>query len=138
METAQKVRLLNKLFACGAPYGFALCADAARGIEYALTENSSADIGIFAKKILALYNPVAAVEVVELNPREPLFALSPLSSAIKKLAGYPKAYLVICGLGDLKRRNKKNIAAHCKDIETIEGYVARYESAMENLEIIFL
>ena len=138
MDSALKVRLLNKLFAASAPCGFALCVDAARGIESALAEKSEIDIAIFAKRILKLYNPEAAVEVVELNPHEPLFALAPLSRAARKLSGYQKAYLVICGLSAVKTKTKKKMAEHFGDIDTIEGYISRYEKSVENLEIIFL
>ena len=63
-----------------------MCADAARGVETALRlpEDDLAPLGIFAKRILALYDPSAAVEVVELAPSEPLFALAPISSSAGK------------------------------------------------------
>ncbi len=139
MADARKIRLLNRLLSRAAPCA-ALCADAARGVEMALArpESTGADIGIFAKRILALYDPEAAVETVEVSPSEPLFALAPLSAAAKRLAGHPRAYLVVCGLGNLGRKTRKRVAAHGEDVETIEGYISRYESALPNLEIIFL
>ena len=90
MADARKIRLLNRLLARAAPCA-ALCADAARGVEMALArpDSTGADIGIFAKRILALYDPEAAVETVEVSPSEPLFALAPLSAAAKRLAGHP-------------------------------------------------
>ena len=103
MEYARKIRLLNKLLAHSNPHSLPMCVDAARGVETALRlpEDDLAPLGIFAKRILALYDPSAAVEVVELAPSEPLFALAPISSAVKRLAGHDRAYLVICGLGEL-------------------------------------
>ncbi len=140
MADARKIRLLNALLARGAPHALALCADAARGVEAALAspESERADIGVFARRMLALYDPEAAVETVELSPSEPLFALAPLSSAARRLAGHQRAYLVVCGLGDIKRRTKKSAAAHAEDVDAVEGYLSRYESAIPNLEIIFL
>lgn len=109
MEYARKIRLLNKLLAHSNPHSLPMCVDAARGVETALRlpEDDLAPLGIFAKRILALYDPSAAVEVVELAPSEPLFALAPISSAVKRLAGHDRAYLVICGLGELARKTKK-------------------------------
>lgn len=140
MEYARKIRLLNKLLAHSSPYSLPMCADAARGVETALRlpEDDLAPLGIFAKRILALYDPSAAVEVVELAPAEPLFALAPISSAVKRLAGHDRAYLVICGLGELARKTKKNIRTHSSDIATIEGFISRYEKALPNLEILFI
>lgn len=140
MEYARKIRLLNKLLAHSSPHSLPMCADAARGVETALRlpEDDLAPLGIFAKRILALYDPSAAVEVVELAPSKPLFALAPISSAVKRLAGHDRAYLVICGLGELARKTKKNIRTHSSDIATIEGFISRYEKALPNLEILFI
>ena len=111
MEYARKIRLLNKFLAHSSPYSLPMCADAARGVETALRlpEDDLAPLGIFAKRILALYDPSAAVEVVELAPSEPLFALAPISSAVKRLAGHDRAYLVICGLGESSPEKQKKI-----------------------------
>lgn len=140
MYDAKKVRLLNKLLAESAPYSFAMCADAAAGIEKALASEGvdAAGLEIFAKRILALYNPSAAVEVVEVEPASPLFAVAPLSQAAHRLAGYPKAYLVVCGLDAPKRRTKKAMDGHFADVDFVEDYIARYSQALPNLEIIFL
>ena len=135
MEYARKIRLLNKLLAHSNPHSLPMCVDAARGVETALRlpEDDLAPLGIFAKR-----DPSAAVEVVELAPSEPLFALAPISSAVKRLAGHDRAYLVICGLGELARKTKKNIRTHSSDIATIEGFISRYEKALPNLEILFI
>ena len=143
MEYARKIRLLNKLLAHSNPHSLPMCVDAARGVETALRlpEDDLAPLGIFAKRILALYDPSAAVEVVELATSG-MFALSsalaPISSAVKRLAGHDRAYLVICGLGELARKTKKNIRTHSSDIATIEGFISRYERALPNLEILFI
>ena len=109
MEYARKIRLLNKLLAHSSPHSLPMCADAARGVETALRlpEDDLAPLGIFAKRILALYDPSAAVEGVELAPAEPLFALAPISSAVKRLAGTTGRISSFAALGSSPEKQKK-------------------------------
>ena len=106
-------------------------------------ESGKIALGDFAKSILKIYDPEAAVEVVEIEKPtfDPLFALPMISSAIKRLSGFERAVLIVCVLDARaggKRASRQKREAYAENIELIEAYAMRYAKAFPNLEILFV
>jgi len=145
MDDSDKIMVLNRLLAARSAAGRDFYASASKGVCAALSEMESGKIalGDFAKSILKIYDPEAAVEVVEIEKPtfDPLFALPMISSAIKRLSGFERAVLIVCGLDARaggKRASRQKREAYAENIELIEAYAMRYAKAFPNLEILFV
>lgn len=146
MRDHAKIRLLNKLMAAHSPFGKDFYADAAKGLDMAIVRGEAqADLSDFAKKLLRVYDPDSEIEVLNFGDGffDPLFALPMISGAAKRLSGYRRAILVVNGLDsanipDGGRTSKKRRQEHAGNVDLVEDYVMRYQTAFPNLEIIFL
>ena len=139
MADAKKIRLLNAILSNGSSIGFDLCAEATYCIERALADNPEVNLNVFAKNIIKLYDNKAEIEVVEIGEGGVLFALPQISIAVRRISGADKAFLVISGLKvPPNMRSKKKWNAHFSDVDTLEGFIMRYQSAFPNIEVIFI
>jgi len=146
MNEESRIRLLNKLLAAGSPVPRDLCADAALGVSRALElEADKVSTAVFAKNILRLYDPEAEVEVLEFGGEnfDPLFAIPSINAAVKRLAGYTRAILVVAGLYDFRDRKTgraagKRMREYSDNVDFVEGTIMRYKDAFPNLEIFFI
>ena len=145
MVNSDKIIVLNRLLAARSPAGRDFYASASKGVCAALAEMDSEKIPLaeFTRNILRIYDPDAAVEVVEIENSifDPLFALPAISSAIKRLSGFEKPVLVICGIDARdggKRNSPKRRKSYAENIELVEDYAMRYAKALPNLEILFV
>ncbi|MFR6032637.1 MAG: hypothetical protein ACLUKN_05340 [Bacilli bacterium] len=125
--------VLNRLLAARSAAGRDFYASASKGVCAALSEMESGKIalGDFAKSILKIYDPEAAVEVVEIEKPtfDPLFALPMISSAIKRLSGFERAVLIVCGLDASWRSGLAPKAPGLRQHDLIEAYAMRYAKA---------
>lgn len=149
MTDAQRIKILNRLFSLS-PFARDTYFYASFGVNAAL-ENSKfggdslLSVEHAAKNLAAIYDDSIQVEVLQLNEKyfDALFLLPKLSTAAKKLAGYERAMLIVCGLREASfdggtRASPRREKAYAQNAELVEAYLMRYKSSFKNLEIIFL
>lgn len=151
MTNSQRIKILNRLFSLS-PFAKETYFYASFGINAALEDAESKKDGISllpldcaAKNLVSIYDDSIKVELVEISEKyfDALFILPEISSAVKKLAGYENAMLVVSGLLEASLDGGKRMSAlrkkeYAQNVEFIEDYVMRYKSSFKNLEIIFL
>jgi len=97
------------------------------------------------KSLINLYRSDVKSEFLNLDGEyfDPLFALTRIQSATKRLAGYDKAILVIYGLSNAsldgrKRKSFRSVIRHSENLMFVESCIERYKDSLKNLDIIFL
>lgn len=138
-----KIRMLNSLLAAISPISNEIFANATAGINKALKDGTKVSLEEFAHRAIAIYNPSAKLEFIDFSSGyfDPLFAIVIISSAMKRLSGYPSAILVINGLSELpqgKRRTKNMRQQKAEDLEMAESYVMRYRKSFPSIEVFFI
>ena len=146
MDKNAKFRFLNAMLASGSPFSNDICADASQGIELAIKMgDANSSLENFAKKMLRLYDSQAHIEVIDFQGEffDPLFVFARISEIAKRLSGYERAILVItslerAGISENGRLSKKRKLQSEENMELLESILLRYQTAFENLEIIFV
>lgn len=144
-----KIEILNALLARGSPWEREIFANATSGIMRAVCDargmQARTRLADFAKNILPLYCPEAEIEVLDFTGGffDPLFAVSRISAAVRRIAGSPRPILVIAalerqGIPENGRMSKKRANQYAENIDFIEAYIDRYKTALPNLEIFFV
>ncbi len=143
MKQELRIRLINAILASGSPSGSDIFACASKGVEAALGEKSEKKSPEeFARGILRLYDPFAQIEVLDFTGKDfdPLFAIPLISSAIRRISGFPRAILLVIGIneggGQRRIAGKKKRLLAAENIEFLEDKIESYRKAFPNLEII--
>ena len=140
---AEKVRLLNSLLASTAPLDTDMYAAATIGVKNALKDAHAASLEDFARRALSLYNPGAKMEFLDFSGGyfDPLFALAPISAAMRRLSGHSAAILIVNGLSDLpagRRRTRRVNLEKSADFEFVDGQIKKYKKVFPSLEVFFI
>ncbi len=140
---AEKVQLLNSLLASTAPLDTDMYAAATIGVKNALKDAHAASLEDFARRALSLYNPGAKMEFLDFSGGyfDPLFALAPISAAMRRLSGHSAAILIVNGLSDLpagRRRTRRVNLEKSADFEFVDGQIKKYKKVFPSLEVFFI
>ncbi len=138
-----KVMLLNSLLASVSPMSNEIYANASAGITSALKDGADVTLEEFARRVISIYNPQAKLEFLDFSGGyfDPLFAIPTISSAMKRLSGYPTAILIINGLSELpqgRRRTARARQQKAEDFEFTEDYILRYQKSFPKIEVFFI
>ena len=147
MRTAEeKIRALNGILAGKSPDAAESFAQAQAAMDFAFSQGCEIrPLGDFAREIMGFYDPDADLEFVDLGGEyfDPLFKIDEIRDAAKRLAGSRKPILVVAGLdraslGGGKNWSARRRAEYFSNLDIVESHVLRYESAIPQIEIIFV